>query len=92
MLHKVKLMRANIDQSDYSRFIYHEGRGPSDMIGIKTEPMVYTVAFDDCPLPIDEQRKGDIVPLSISTDFAGPLPDDTNNRCLEIRIRIQVNL
>ena len=92
MLHKVKLMWANIDKSDDSRFIYHEGRGPSDIIRIKTEPMVYTVAFDDCPLPIDEQRKGDIVHLSISTDFAGPLPDDTNNRCLDIGIRIQVSL
>ena len=54
--------------------------------------MIYPITFDDPPIFIGEQRKGDIVFFSVPAHFAGPLTDDAKDDSLQICVFVQVGL
>ncbi len=92
MLGKVELMRANVHKSDNGRFINDKRRGTSDVVGINTQPMIDTVAFDHFSLLINQQGEGNVMTLGIPTDFAGPLPNDSDHGCSKCGVFVKMRL
>ena len=75
----IKLMRANVHKSDNGLFINDECRRASDVVGINSQPVIDTVAFDHFPLFINQQGEGNVMTLGVPTDFAGPLANDSEH-------------